>query len=272
MIKIVTDSTAYLRKEEAEAMSIKVVPTIYSVDHRKFFESYANSNDDVEMLLKSGAKLATSQPDPSTFATAFQEELALGNEVLCITISSRLSGTYSAALTAADQLDDKRIVVIDSLLTAGGLYLMIGEAKRRIAQGNTLAQIASTLLELRKRIKVIFSVEDMTPLRNSGRIGFVRASVSTMLNRKPILLCKDGVVKYDEVARGKNDLLKKLLSKASASTGAIIINYLGNNKLASNLYTLLQENFPHTEIKLSKMGPVLGIHLSAQVVAISFIE
>ena len=63
-------------------------------------------------------------PPISTFVAAFEKELEAGNEVLCIVMSSRLSGTYSSATLAAQELNDRRITVVDSLSTAGGQYLL----------------------------------------------------------------------------------------------------------------------------------------------------
>jgi DegV family protein with EDD domain len=271
MVKIVTDSTAYLKKDEAEALSVKVIPVTYSKNGRSYYESYSDNNGNFESLLKSNAKFTTSQPNTEAFLSAFEEELSQGNEVLCITISSRLSGTYSAAYMAAKQTGSKSIVVFDSHLSAGGLYLLISEARKLLDLGKTLQETAGCLVKIRDRISVAFSVDDMTPLQRSGRIGFVRANVRTILNIRPILLCRDGAVVFDSVARGNMETIKKLADKIPPEAVEAVINYIENSRTASNLYTVIKERRPHLPIKLRKMGPVLGIHLGLQVVAVSSI-
>lgn len=271
MIKIITDSTAYFRKSEASCLPLKVIPMNYTVNGQLYYESYPDSNGGFETLLRSHAGFTTSQPNMAAFLSAFEEELSLGNEVLCITISSRLSGTYSTAHMAAKQTQSDRVVVFDSQLTGGGLYLLVCEAKELIDKGLSLSEIIKALPRIRDRITVAFSVDDMTPLRNSGRIGFVRMSVGTILNIKPVLLCRDGAVVFDSLARGGAELIKKLVQIIPRGTKKVVVNYIENSRAASNLYNVIIEKYPGINIRLRKMGPVLGIHLGLQVVAVSFI-
>lgn len=271
MITIVTDSSSYFKKEEAQALGIRIVPMGYVINGRGYSESYADLNGDFENLLKSNGSFSTSHPNLSAFLSCFEEELAKGNEILCITISSRLSGAYSTAYNAAKQTGSERIMVFDSYLVAGGLYLLIKKAQQLISSGLTLNEIMNKLQEVRDRISIAFSVDDMTPLRKSGRIGLVRMSVETILNKKPILLLKEGTVISNSIARGNNDIIRKLTQKVTADAGELVVNYIGNGRLAANLYGVLKDICPNAPISLQKMGPVLGIHLGLNVVAVSFI-
>ncbi|MCL2807828.1 MAG: DegV family protein [Coriobacteriia bacterium] len=275
MITIVTDSSVCLKKAEAEALSVRLVPLNYTVDGQSYSESYSDHNGDFETLLRgSGAysgAYTTSHPNLAAYLSCFEEELQKNNEVLCITISSRLSGAYSTAYASAKQTENKGIAVFDSLLTAGGLYLLVKEAKKLVEQGLGLGEILDVLPAIRDRISIAFSVEDMAPLRKSGRLGFVRMNVGTILNIKPILLCKDGAVVSDKVVRGNAEVIKSLVAKIDNNAREVVINYIGDNHLASNLYHVAAEAFPQTKITLQKVGPVLGIHLGLKVIAVSFI-
>lgn len=205
------------------------------------------------------------------FLSLFEEELEKGNQVLCITMSSRLSGTYSAAYMAAKQTDSNNIVVFDSQLTAGGLYLLVCEAKKLIDSGKSLSEIIKILQEIREKITIVFSVDDMTPLRNSRRIGFVRRGVGTILNIKPILLCKDGVIVSDGIAHGNTEIIKRLVGKVPKEAKEVVVNYIANSRVASNVYNVIREKYPNLPIKLQKIGPVIGIHVGLQVVVVSFV-
>ena len=83
--------------------------------------------------------------------------------------------------------------------------------------------------------------------------------------------CKDGGVVFDSVARGNNEIIKKLAAKIPPDVEEAVINYIANNRTAPNLYNIVKEKFPDIKIRFSKMGPVLGVHLGLQVVALSFI-
>ena len=207
MITIVTDSTAYLSHEEALDMGVVIVPMSYSFgDSQGINEGCIEEDRHAEMQVAEHIdQVHTSQAPISAFLSTFSRIRRAGNDVLCITMSSRLSGTYSNAVLAARELGNKHIEVVDSLTTCSGLYLLICEASRRIQNGDKLASIAKQLNKIRSRVHLAFSVDDMTPLRRSGRLGNVCMSVSTMLNIKPILEVRDGAVVSAGLARGKMD-------------------------------------------------------------------
>ena len=271
MIKIITDSTVYLKKQEADLLGVQVVPIPYTVGDLGYQETYSDRNGSFEGLLRSNETFTTSQPNVEAFLSAFEEELSGGNEVLCMTISSRLSGTYSAAYMAARQTGSEKIAVFDSRLTAGGTYLLVCEARRLADEGEGLGSIVEQLARIREKITIAFSVDDMMPLQRSGRIGFVRMSVRTILNQKPILLCRDGAVVSDSMARGHAEILRKLAEKVPPEAKGAVVNYIENSRTASDLYHVIQQKYPDLPIKLQKMGPVLGIHLGLRVVAVSFL-
>ena len=271
MIRIITDSSICCKKADADALGLKIVPICYTINGQVYFETYSDHNGEFEDILKRNFKFSTSQPSVSAFLSVFEEELLEGNEVLCVTISSRLSGTYSGAHAAAKQTQSKQIAIFDSQLAAGGLYLLVKEAKRLIDGGMGLSDIVKKLPEIRDRIAVAFSVEDLTPLRNSGRIGFVRMSVSTILNIRPILLCKGGAIVFDSIARGKADIVEKLANRLTASVKEVVINYIGSSRIATDLYNVIEGRFPNAAMSLQKVGPILGIHLGLQAAGVSFI-
>jgi len=272
MITIITDSSSYFKKSEAQDLGIKIVPINYTVDGQNYSESFIDQNGDFENLLKGNGKYTTSHPNLAAFLSAFEEELHRDNEILCITISSRLSGAYGTAYMAAKQTENEKIAVFDSRLTAGGLYLLVKEAKKLIDRGAGLNEILNELPKIRDKITIAFSVSDMTPLRNSGRMGFVRMSVSTFLNIKPILLCKDGAIVSDSVVHGNTELIKKLADRIKSNTQEVVINYIGDNQIATNLYHVIKKTNSGIPISLQKIGPALGIHLGLKAIAVSFIE
>jgi len=272
MIKIITDSSSYLRKDEARALGVRVVPLNYTVGNQSYSESFSDQNGNfADLLHKTSLTFSTAHANPSAFLSCFEEELNSEDEILCLTISSRLSGTYSAAYLAAKQTERKNIVVLDSHLTAGGLFLLIKEAKKMIEEGKDLGEITKSLLKIREKITTAFSVDDLTPLRNSGRIGMVRMSVGTILNTRPILLLQDGGIVFDRTVHGNTEMMRTLTAKIPEDAKEAVINYIENNKLTSDLYNVLKEKYPQLPIKLQKMGPVLGIHLGLQVVGVSVI-
>lgn len=272
MLTIVTDSSVYMKKEEAEQLNVKIVPLNYTVNGKLYYESYSDHNGEFEEQLREGAALSTSQPNVSAFLNRFEKELSKGNEILCITLSSRLSGTYQTAQMAANQVKNGNITVFDGLSAAGGLYLLIKEARKLAQNGGTLNEIANNLPEIRERIKLAFAVDDITPLRNSGRIANVRMRVGTILNHKPIFRIEEGAIIFDSTARGKADVIRKALNMANPNAGEFVVNYIGYSQLVTNLYNMLTDTYPDKLVSIRKAGPVMGIILGLEAASLSFIS
>lgn len=270
MIALVTDSTAYLTRAEAQSWNVFVAPMTYTVGDSIYHETHVELNGDFERLLTK-RNLKTSQPNMAVFMSTFEELASKGYDVICITISSRLSGTYSTASIAARQLEADNIHIVDSRSICGGMRIMIMKAARMIQQGMEAKDIVDRLRDMRDQIGIAFSVDDMGPLRRSGRLGIVRQSVGTILNVKPILKCVDGGVVACGTARGRNDQISQLTSMVPNDAGSIMVHHIANERSAQRLQESLQTRFPHADIPIRTAGPVLGIHLGLGVISAQYI-
>ncbi len=271
VIAIVTDSTAYLTHDEAVRLGVVVVPMSYSfADNQGFNEGCIENDTGAELdVAEHIDAVHTSQASLNGFINIFRILKRSGYEILCLTISSRLSGTYANAVLAAKELGGQSIEIVDSLSTCSGLYLLIREARKRIRGGAKLAAVAKELNKLRERVRICFSVDDMTPLRRSGRLGNVRMSVSTVLNIKPILEIRDGAVVSAGLARGKLDQANKLCNFCKDAKGLIVVdNFLGADAAEKLPVKLARED---REIERRRIGPVLGAHLGRGCVGVAYI-
>ncbi len=271
MITIVTDSTAYLTEKEASALGVRMVPMYYAVDGEFYPESFSGQNGDFTAYLwdKDG-KRSTSQGPVAAYSALFRELTEQGGQVLCMVISSRLSGTFSSACIAARYVDEENIRVVDSLTTAGGLYFLIEKAKEMIDKHLPLEEVYQAILTQREQVGVAFTVEKMDSLRKSGRIGFVRQSVGTVLNLRPVLFCIEGAVVFGKVARGRHDLIQKLLSSIPANAQKLRLHFLEETVEIFEFAQKLKKAFPTIQITNHQLGPVLGIHLGKGVIGISW--
>ena len=129
MIAIVTDSSAYLTRREAKAWGIVYVPLLYTIHSKEYAEKFADENQDITPVIRSGEAGHTSQAPQDSFLKVFRKLREQGYEVLCITMSSRLSGMYNNAWVCAQSLEDEGIEVVDSLATAGQVKLLLEQAQ-----------------------------------------------------------------------------------------------------------------------------------------------
>lgn len=272
MISIVTDSTAYITRAEAEELGVTIVPMTYSVDGvASYSETYMGENGAFEEVVERyEGRLRTSQATFNSFCAAFGELCSCGNEVLCITMSSRMSGTYGNALMAARGMSAGRIRVVDSRSTASGLYLMLRAARRMIDAGGDVDQVAGRLDLMRSSLNTYFSVDDITPLRLSGRLSGVRLSVSTILNIKPMLKIDGGSVVSYGVARGRQEQMRALIRAIGGYRGEQVVEYFSRDTMAREVAAQLV-GLGH-DVSLRRVGPVLGIHLGEGCVGVSWID
>lgn len=272
MTAIVVDSSAYLTRAEALALGATIVPMTYSVEGGGLYaEDYVDANGEYEALIAQNIdRMHTSQATLSAFLSAFDDLLAAGHEVLCLTISSRLSGTYANARMAASEAGSNRIEVVDSLNTGAGLYYLVRMARELLNQGVSLKETASQLREERAHIKTVFSVDDMMPLRRSGRLGGVRLSVSSILNIKPMLKCENGSIISAGTARGKHEQTRFFLKEIGSFRGDMIVqSFLADTQANAVRSQLSQLGCPSVH---RRVGPVLGIHLGRGSVGVTWSE
>lgn len=272
-ITVVTDSTAYLPRLRARALGVRVVPLSYTMGGTVLIEAFPGENGDYIRLLKEhGAIAKTAQASMSAFMSVFNELVREGEQVICLTISSRLSGTYSSACAAAKAVSPENIAVVDSLTTVYGLTLLVERAATLAREGEELLDIARDIESYRERIGTVFSVESLDALRRGGRLGIVRQSISTILNVRPLLLCRDGVIVSDGVVQGRSGLVRELCARVPEGAKKIGVMHISTPEIALRLQQQLRETHPDAPIVQWDVGPVIGIHLGISATGVSWEE
>ena len=272
MTAIVADSSVYLTKAEAEKLGVRVVPMTYSVEGGGLYaEDFVDANGEYEALVAQNIdRMHTSQATMSAFMSVFDDLLAEGQDVLCLTISSRLSGTYANARMAANEVGEQCIEVVDSLSTGAGLYHLVCMARQLLDEGLDIKEAAARLREERRFIKTVFSVDDMLPLRRSGRLGSVRLSVSTILNIKPMLKCENGSIVSAGIARGRLEQLRFFMKEIGEFRGGMIVqSFLADTQAKAVCEQVEQMGCQATH---RRVGPVLGIHLGRGSVGVTWVD
>ncbi len=272
MIALVTDSTAYLTKQEAVSLGVHVIPTGYTIGGKQYQETYGDCNGDFEPLLARTPNCTTSQASILSFAKTFEKLVEGGYDVLCIVMSSRLSGTYSCASIAAQSMPQEKIRVVDSLAVAGSLNLLVKYASALVREGHPLSSIAQMVEQARANAGIVFSVSSMDTLRRSGRIGIIRQSVGTILNIRPVLLCEEGAISACSSARGSRELVHEMVKRVPKNAKKIILQHLSDSTLIEPLVEELCTSFSQAEFSIAPVGPVIAINIGLGAVGLSWIQ
>jgi DegV family protein with EDD domain len=215
-IAIVTDSTSDLPADIAAERGIEIVP-LHVLWGQENFTDGVDITPPVfyERLAHDPVLPKTSQPSPGEFAEKYKKarEAQSADVVLCITVSSKLSGTYSAAETARDHVDFP-VQVIDSRSASMALGLVALAAADARDRGAGLDEIASATVEASKRVQFYFTLNTLEFLYRGGRIGGAQRFIGTALSIKPILTLKDGVVASAESVRTRKRAIARLAELA----------------------------------------------------------
>lgn len=261
MLAIVADSGVYLTEREAKSLGVRMIPMSYAVDGRRFVESYGGENGDYAALFQ-GARQLTTEPGAATaFRLVFEDLLERGFEVLCVVISSRLSGSCRSARQAAQQTNPDRVKVVDSLAGIGIMEFLVRRARELADRDLGVQEIARELERFRDTCGLCFSVEDMAALRRSGRMSLVRQSVGTVLNIRPILRMSGGAIVSVGTARGRSEQAKLLARQIPPEAREVILTHFGPESQITELRRQVEELHPNLALRVKDGGPVLTIHL-----------
>ena len=201
-IRILIDSAADIGKAEAEKMNVIMLPMIISFGAEDYYDGVNLSPKQFyEKLIESDTLPKTSQVTPYRFEEAFKKYTENGDELIVITISSKLSGTYEGAKQAAENFKDK-VYVVDSMNAAIGERLLCEYALRLIEQGKTAKEIVAILEEEKSKINVMAVLGTLEYLRKGGRISAAVAFAGEVLSLKPVVAVVDGEVKLVGKALG----------------------------------------------------------------------
>lgn len=263
-VRIVTDSTADLTDDVYQAYGIHRVPLKVLFGQEIFRDGIDIQAAEFYTRLTKGQVASTSQPSPGEFAEVFEELTTDGSQVICLTLSSYLSGTYQSACLAQNMVKGD-IEVIDSKSASWGIGMMAMAAARAAAEGKTKDQIKSLLLDLVQKMKVFFLVDSLDYLERGGRIGKAQAFLGSLLSIKPLLCVKEGVVYPYEKVRGKNKGLERMVQLAEQDTNGseIICAVIAGGDLAAReaIYHKVHTRLNCREILLGEIGPVIGSHV-----------
>lgn len=267
MITIVTDTSVGYSRAETESRGVRLISLAYLISGISYSEQPRGENGEFAEKMR-GKHLKTSQPAPFAFSRVFDEYTQNGGEVLCITLSGALSGTYSSAVRAAANFGN-RVRVVDSGTTNGGLHLLVDEAVNMLVAGLSLDEICRNLEDIKKKIHTVFSVESLEPLRRGGRLVVNRAA-NTTLNTRPILTLLDNIQLIGNV-RGIKPRVNALAS-AVPDTARRIFVMKTEGADTTALEAALSARFPHVKIHLRTVGPVLTVHLGEGALGVAYID
>lgn len=267
---VVTDSTASLASEVRERPDLRVVPLSFHFGpDETYIDKVDMSNEEFYERLRVAEEFpTTSQPPAGAFVEAY-ESLDAYDDILVLTISRELSGTYDSAVAAADMVD-RPVEVRDTRSAEMGSGLILREALQTIDEGGDFNDVLRAAETAVPRCRVFFAVGTLEYLAKSGRIGRAQRLVGTALNIRPVLKIEDGVVGPHKRVRGRNRQLASVVEQAQPAVESGKTLYFGH-VAAPDLLEELCGTLGVENPLIAEIGGVVGSHVGPGAYGVAYL-
>ena len=274
---IITDSASDVSQAQAAEWNITVLPLKIRFGNKEFLDGVDLSNRAFyERLIETDTIPKTSQIPPYEYEQAFQEAADRGEEVLCLCLSSGVSGCYQSACIAADGMDG--VTVIDTRQFCISEYILVEHAVQCRSRGLSARETADIIRSETDKAHVIAMFNTLEYLKLGGRLSSAGAFAGNLLSLKPVLTIEDGIVKILGKARGSrngSNLLRESVEKLGGIdfSRPICLGYTGfSDELlrkyvqdSAYLYTGHEK-----DLKTVTVGSAIGTYAGPGAIAIAF--
>ena len=277
-IRIITDSASDISQFEAQKLGITVLPLKTLFGTEEYLDGVNLSHEEFyHKLIESDILPTTSQIPPYDYEEAFRAAVENGDDVVCITLSSKLSGCYQSAMIAAEEFPG-RVMVVDRLNVAIGGRCLIELALQARDEGKSAAEIGALLNEEKHNIHLVALLDTLEYLKKGGRISSTVALAGTLLNIKPVIAVEDGEVAILGKARGSKNGGNMLMTQVEQAGGIdfskpFSLAYTGLSDALLNKYiedsaTLYKNKTDY--LPVYTIGSTIGTHVGPGAIAVAF--
>ena len=278
--QIITDSCCDFTEQQCREWDVVSVPLTVTYNG----ENHDNFSDEVSVKafydqLRGGVMATTAAVNPDGWACAMEPVLKEGRDVLILAFSSGLSTTYQSAVIAAEELraayPQRTIRVVDTLCAALGQGLLVWYAAKQRDAGMSIDALAAWVEENKLNICHWVTVDDLSHLKQGGRISATTAIVGTMLNIKPIIhVDNEGHLINTAKSRGRKaamDYLVKKYLETGTDQDTVFIGHGDCPQDAAALEALVREKGGVKNVITGYVGPVIGAHTGPGVLVLFFL-
>ncbi len=228
-IAILTDSNSGLTKEEAAKHQIHILPMIFFVDGTECIEGVSLSEEEFFRRMKQGYTVSTTQPSLASLSELWEELLKEYDKIIHIPMSKALSGGYSAAVMFSKDYDG-RVLVVDSRRISVTQASAAIAARRLVRAGVPAEDIKKELEDMALQASIYITVDTLEYLKRGGRIRSAEALAGEILNIKPVIQVKGGLLEPYCKVRGRKRA-KKEMEDAIFKDGKALMDKFGEDKL-----------------------------------------
>jgi DegV family protein with EDD domain len=267
MLRIVTDGAADMPAGWEKEYDIQVVPINIQFGDKTYLRGVELSNEDFYRLVDESGKIPkTSQPSPFQFREFYQHVAETGDTILSMHVTSKLSGTFESAISAARNLaGELNIIPIDSGSGSAALGMMCREARLMERAGVTTQRIVERMNQIRQSVQIVLTMDKLDYARMSGRVGALQAALASALNVKPIVVLRDGLLDMAEKVRTRGkaidrvvEMLHNRFGKEPVHVGVV---HARDPKSAETLFVRVRKVFNIYELIITELSVAVAANL-----------
>ncbi len=268
VVRILTDSTSYIDKQTREKLDINLVPLHVSFQNESMKETEIENNLFYELMEEKGIPIS-SQPSPGELFEKMENIVAGGDPLLCVFLSSEMSGTYANALKAKEMILEKypsaSIEIVDSRTNSMQLGFAAIVAARAAQEGQTLDEVRKITEDNIRRSRFLFVPENLTYLKKGGRIGGAGALIGNLLKIVPVLTVENGITNVLQKVRTKGKAITAMLEiiwhdHLNFNLQEAVVHHINCFGQARDLADKLREKL-NINAPIVDIGPVIGPHV-----------
>lgn len=276
-IKIITDSSCDLNKDIVQKYNIGIVGLNVSFGEETYIDGEMDNDTFYKRMAQCKELPKTSCPSPERFAKSYECE---EDEILVLTITSKLSATYSTAVLAKnmflEESPNKKIEIIDTQNGSVGQGLLVVKAAQLANEGKSLSEIVEIIEKIKNDVVFFGSLETLENAIKGGRINPLAGKLINALNFKVIIQIVDGIVKPVDKARGDNNCLKKVVKSVCSNISkddkkVLAIGHSNCLQKALKVKEMMLESYRFKDITISEVGSVMGTYTSKGAILISIL-
>lgn len=276
-VKIFADSISDIPQSWIDQYDIGIVPLYVVFGETAYKDRLEITTNDIYSRVEATGELPrTSAPSPADFIAAFSPWIEQQNQIVFISMSSKISSTYQSAMIAAAELPEGSVHVVDSLNVSGGIALLVMRAVMAAKAGMNAEEIASMLHAERDHVEIEVLVDTLDYLHKGGRVSNLQHMIGSLLKIRPILRIKEGVVISADKYRGKTEkAVERMLHRITENfhkidRDLIIVAQTLADKTAEYIKTALLERTDVKEVEIIEGGCAISCHCGPRTVAIMY--
>ncbi|MEA3325995.1 MAG: DegV family protein [Chloroflexota bacterium] len=274
MLKIIVDGSADMPEGWPEKYQFNILPMPIQIGERTYYQGVDLSVEKFYELVKIKTNQPkTAAPSPTRIAAFIERVCDIGDTILSINVSGKMSSTVSMVQYAARELKEKmQVITFDSGAGSAVLALMAREARIREAAGEPIESILKTLKTIRSKVMVIMTLNALDFAHRSGRVGAIQNALTSLLNIKPIVTLHGGILNVSEMVRTRRKSLERLVSRVEEQFGTqlikIAIVHSQDKETAEKLRDMVERVLNTAEIVFTELSISVAANLGPKTVGI----